>query len=163
MAEIESAPNPEVKQKRKYVRHQKTEDSSPVPIQDSTAILDLQNQILELVKTRGAIQENVANSNSEVLKIQATANYHRERLQQVEYEVRYRMSLISQLRGVPETTQVSQNPSFAIGSSINPPYNFTASGISSAPTMASAPAPQPSPSPWPETRTESAEEFRRGI
>jgi hypothetical protein len=133
----------------------------PAPEPPNPVVLALQEQILGLVNQRGVEQEYLAKANAALRGAQASAESARERLQMVEGEVRYRLSLIAQLQGKPE-------PQYAHISEIadypNPRENFAT--FSSAPQAGVGSIP-PRRAPMAgvvgEVRSEDAEDVRRSI
>lgn len=73
----------------------------PAPEPPSPVVLAFQEQILELVNRRGVFQAALIDLNKAMREIAAQVEYNRERIQQTEGEVQYRLQLIAQMQGRP--------------------------------------------------------------
>lgn len=158
----------------------------PAPEPPNPVVLALQEQILELVTRRGTFQAALIDSNKILREVAAQVEYNRERIQQAESEVQYRLQLIAQLKGDSgkdviryEPTQVNFNSLGGYGARLGYESGPTvlpgggssgASGTINFPTgavggaMGSIPAQRPiMPGMQGEVRSEDAEDIRRSM
>lgn len=165
--EINSAETtPETKPKRRYVRKEKSiapaTPAIPVAEVPNPAILALQEDILGLVKQRGSAQHEIAQAGLALNQASARMQGAREILQQLESEVQYRMSLISQMRG-------GGPPPIQVPAQYYPPtlHDVYAPQIGVPPGVGSIPSVIPFASPADpggrRIRSESAEDVRSAI
>ena len=73
----------------------------PAPEPPNPVVLALQEQILGLVTQRTSVMGDIQAANARLRIAEADFNSARERLQQMEGEVQYRLGLIAQMQGKP--------------------------------------------------------------
>ena len=101
------------------------------PLADSPAVLQLQNDIVTLVRRRDAVSEEIAVKSSAAFMASAELQGTQSKLTLLDQEVQYRMRVIQQMKG-EAPSNVYTMPTVA---SYPPNYGVGAPVVSSAPTM----------------------------
>jgi len=162
------------KPKRPYKKREpKPQIPAPIPVPPAPeppnpTILALEANILDLVNQRVmALNESaIANASMNAAKVQVDAA--NMRLQQLESEVQYRMTLIAQMKGsVPDSISVAAQAQYRMPEPNPHPFDHYNSpnghGVMIPPGVGSLPAPVQAMRPvqaGPRIRSESAEGFR---
>lgn len=101
---------------------------SAVPAAPTAAVLELQSDIVALVRERSGYRKQVSDAQAELFSAQAKFQATEGRLKMFEQEIGERISLIAQLE--------NRAPQFAATSAAVVPFPSNLSGISSEPTPA---------------------------
>ena len=99
----------------------------PPPVADSPAVLQLQNDIVSLVRRRDAVSEEIAVKSSAAFMASAELQGTQSKLTLLDQEVQYRMRVIQQMKGELPTNVYQMPPQTAVV--------FGAPVVSSVPTM----------------------------
>src|ERR1019366_6171559 len=97
------------------------------PLADSPAVLQLQNDIVTLVRRRDAVSEEIAVKSSAAFMASAELQGTQSKLTLLDQEVQYRMRVIQQMKGEAPTNVYQMPPQTAVV--------FGAPVVSSVPTM----------------------------
>jgi hypothetical protein len=104
------------------------------PLADSPAVLQLQNDIVSLVRRRDAVSEEIAVKSTAAFMAQAELQGTQSKLTLLDQEVQYRMRVIQQMKG--EVPMASYGPPAGTLFTMPPTAStYGAPVVSSAPTM----------------------------